>query len=196
MFSFFKTTVIGGLLFMVPFAVLVIVFEKITPIAKKIVQPIADLIPAESFVGLDVPVILTVIAILLLCFLIGLFARTRIATRLIGGMEQSVLRRIPGYSFLKTVSSDIADDDGKPADRVVLVQFDDAWQLGLKVDELNEGRFATVFIPDSPTPETGSVMIVSADRVVPANLSLVSAFSCLKARGAGISNILKTQERA
>ena len=78
----------------------------------------------------------------------------------------------------------------------VLVQFDDAWQLGLKVDELNEGRFATVFIPDSPTPETGSVMIVSADRVVPANLSLVSAFSCLKARGAGISNILKTQERA
>ena len=76
------------------------------------------------------------------------------------------------------------------------VQFDDAWQLGLKVDELNEGRFLTVFIPDSPTPETGSVVIVAADRVVPANMSVMSAFSCLKGRGAGINDILRTQERA
>lgn len=196
MIGFLKTTIIGGLLFTIPFAVLVIVFEKVVPIAKKIVAPIAERIPAEFLFGLDVPILLALAVIVLACFLIGLIARTRPAKQLVKVLETALLGKIPGYSFLKNMTADIADADGQSPDRVVLVRMDDAWQLGIKIEDLDGGQMTAVFIPDSPTPETGAVMIFAADRVKPANIPIIAAYSCLRGRGDGIGRVLVSGEKA
>ena len=80
MTGFLKTTMIGGILFLVPFAVLAVILGKVVPFAQKLADPLAELIPFESVVGFDVPVLLALVLIFLFCFLVGLLAKTRAAS--------------------------------------------------------------------------------------------------------------------
>jgi uncharacterized membrane protein len=191
MTGFFKNTVTGGLLFLVPIAVLIMVLAKITPIARKVTDPLAGYIPVESVVGLKIPVLLTALLILLTCFVAGLLANTGPAKRLVTGLEDTVLGRIPGYSLLKSMSEDIVGAEGGAANQVVLVRFDEAWQFGLKIEEVSSGKLIAVFIPDSPTPQTGALLFVEANRVQPTSLSINQVFACLKNRGTGVHKLLK-----
>jgi uncharacterized membrane protein len=167
------------------------VFAKIIPIARKITDPLAEVIPAESVVGLKIPVLLTILLILLICFVAGLLANTRAAKRMVSGLEDTLLGKIPGYSLIKSMSEDVAGVEGDSANQVVLVRFDEAWQFGLKIEEISEGKLIAVFIPDSPTPQTGGLLIVDASRVKPTNLSINQVFACLKNRGTGVHKLLK-----
>lgn len=191
--GFFKTTILGGVLFLVPFAALAIVLGKVVPIAQKLADPLADLFPFKSLVGFEVPVLLALLLILLFCFVAGLLAKTRAANYLVRTLEVSLLKKIPGYDLLQSMSADIAgteDKDGKVDHQVVLVRFDDAWQFGLRIDNISGGKLIAVFIPDSPTPQTGSVLMVEADRVKATNIPITSVFACLKNRGTGLRKLL------
>jgi uncharacterized membrane protein len=84
-----------------------------------------------------------------------LFARTTLATRLVGGLEKSVLSNIPGYDLLKQMSSDIAGSADTSQQQVVIVRLDDAIQVGLKIEDIDDGKRLAVFIPDAPIPHTG-----------------------------------------
>ena len=65
-FPFLRTTLIGGLLFMVPIIVLVAVFGKALAITHKLMDPLAENIPVESIVGMQTPLLLAIIVIVLL----------------------------------------------------------------------------------------------------------------------------------
>ena len=73
---------------------------------------------------------------------------------------------------------------------VVLVSFDDARQLAIKMGETAGGREVIVFVPDSPTPQTGAVMIVEAHRVTLTDMPVSKAFVALSSRGAGLEEHL------
>jgi len=195
MAGFFRTTVLGGLLFILPFAVLIIVFGKVAKALRPPIDWLAGFVPFESLIGLKVPVLLTTLAIFAICFLAGLFGRTRAARRLVAMVETSLLSKIPGYSLLRNISDDIGGAHSESAQKVVLVRFDDAWQIGLKIEELTGGELVAVFIPDSPTPQTGTVLLVTPDRIQPTNIPMITAFSCLKDRGNGIGSILSGNKR-
>ena len=185
-----RTTLIGGLLFLVPIVALVAVLEKAHVVALKIVAPLAARLPVESVIGLDAPVLLAVALIVSFCLLTGLFARTALAQRIVEGLETSVLSKVPGYAFLRSVTRSmvgVEDDRGYP---VVLARFDDTWQLGLRVEELDNGLCA-VFVPGAPDPQSGAVHFLGADRLTPVAVSLSAALSCLKRRGSGSGVLLR-----
>jgi uncharacterized membrane protein len=75
----------------------------------------------------------------------------------------------------------------------VLVRFDDAWQLAIKVNTAGEGSHTVVFLPDSPTPQSGTVMIVESSRVHETDIPLRKAMSVLAVRGMGLHDALKGQ---
>ena len=186
MWKFFKTTIIGGLLFLVPFAVLVIVFERIAPAVGKLVQPAAALVPFSAYLGPVILFLLTIAAIVLICFLVGLLAETGLAKRLVEMLETNVLERIPLYSIAQSMSRDIVGDESS-ASSVVLVRFDDAWQFGLRMGESAPDGLVAVFIPDSPTPQTGSVILVESNRIQPTEMTTLALFKALKGRGVGMA---------
>jgi uncharacterized membrane protein len=194
--GFFKNTVAGGLLFLVPFGVLLIVFGKIVPLVRKVTDPLGEYMPVESVVGLKIPVLLTFLLILFACFLAGLFANTAAAKYLVSGLENSVLGKIPGYNLIKSMSEDVVGVDGDSANQVVLVRSGETWQFGLKIDEISEGKLIAVFIPESPTPQTGGLLIVDASCVQLTNLSINQVFACLQNRGAGVQKLLKLEPLA
>ena len=65
-----------------------------------------------------------------------------------------------------------------------LVETDEGWAFALLVEREPPG-FCTVFLPDSPTPTSGSVRIVDATRVRSLDVSMLNLLACLTRSGTG-----------
>ena len=70
-----KTTILGGIFFLVPVAVLGIVIGKAYQFSLKIAAPLDAIIPITRFAGIAFVNILAVILILLVCFIAGLLVK-------------------------------------------------------------------------------------------------------------------------
>jgi uncharacterized membrane protein len=184
-----RTTLAGGFLFLLPIIVLVMLLGKALELAHKLVDPLAVHLPVVSFIGLQTPMLMAIAILVFFSFLGGVIARTVLAQQLVGKLESSVLSSLPGYEFLKGVSESMLGVE-KLTYPVVLVRFDDACQIGVHVDTLENGLFA-VFIPDVPNPQSGSVFFMSSDRVTSSGIPAIATLKCLKRLGVGSGALLR-----
>ena len=83
LFQFLRTTLVGGLFFLVPIIVLVVVLGKALAVARNLVAPLAEHLSVHSVIGLRTPMLLAVAIIVLFCFLAGVLARTALAKKLV-----------------------------------------------------------------------------------------------------------------
>jgi uncharacterized membrane protein len=179
-----RTTIVGGVFFLVPFVALIIVINKAIQIVRVITVPLAERLPFESIIGLEIPKILAVVVLLFFCLFAGLFATTSLAKKLVNWLESVLLSNIPGYSFLKNLGEEAVGTAPEHGQQAVIVQFDDASQIGILVEHISGGRVA-VFIPDAPNPLAGGVFILDKDRVTPLEVPSASALKCLQRLGEG-----------
>jgi uncharacterized membrane protein len=95
--EFTKTTLIGGVLIILPIYVAVLLLAKAVKGLLALLAPVTAQIPADV-------VFRQVVAILLLvalCFVVGLVVRTGPGLRAKNAFEQAVLEKLPGYTFLR-----------------------------------------------------------------------------------------------
>ena len=188
--QFLRLTLVGGILFLVPFVALLFFIGKALAIAHKLTDPLAARIPVHSVIGLRTPMLLASAVLVLSCFLVGLFARTALAQKVIDWLETAVLSNVPGYVFLKSMSESFLSAETGAVYQVVLARIEDAWQLGLLIERLDGGHVA-VFVPGAPNPSSGSVYFMSEDRIRPTNIPALAAFKCLKRLGVGSNALLR-----
>ena len=189
MLKFLKTTLVGGVVFLVPVVIFIVLMGKALGIAQQLVDPLAKHLPIETIGGLRMARILSVVLVVLVCFVGGLVARTGLASKLVTSLEGSVLSRVPGYALVKSICLDLLGVEEQQMFPPVLVRFDDAWQIGFQVEVLDDGM-VTVFLPDVPNPQSGSIFFVTADRVRPAGISFAAAMKGLKRAGVGFRHQL------
>jgi uncharacterized membrane protein len=185
-----RATIVGGVLFLVPFVVIILILGKAIQMLRVVAVPVAERIPIESAIGLETPGILAIILLVVICLLAGIFAQTRIAKRLVGWLETNLLSSLPGYSFMKNLGEEAAGAAPTEKYQSVLVKFDDSWQLGFLVERTQGGR-VVVFMPGSPSPWTGSVFIIDEDRVKLIDKATTSSTKCLQSLGEGVGTLLK-----
>jgi uncharacterized membrane protein len=185
-----RITVMGGVLFLVPFIVLILILGKAIQILRIVTVPLAEQLPYESVIGLETPRILAVFVLLLVCFFAGLFAKTSLAKKFVHWIEAAILSNLPGYTYLKNLGEEAAGLAPAHGQKPVLAKFDDAWQIGFIVERIPEGR-VVVFIPDVPSPWTGGVFIFDEKRVKPLNVTSTAAVKSLQKLGAGTGELLK-----
>ncbi len=99
-------------------------------------------------------------------------------------LERSVLYRVPGYLLVRGAVGSFPGLSGETRPEPSLVETDDGWAFALLVERGPPG-FCTVFMPDSPTPTSGSVRLVDATRVRPLDASMLNLLACLTRSGAG-----------
>jgi uncharacterized membrane protein len=186
--QFFRTTLAGGILFLMPIALVAIILERALALARKVAEPLAKQIPIESVVGLRMAMLLALGLILLFCFLTGFFARTALARKLTNWLETTVLSNLPGYEFFKSIGENLLNVAQLESNKVLFAHIGDTWQIGFQLEQLDNGLLA-VFIPNAPNPNSGAVHFVTSDRVIPANIPSTAALKCLKRLGTG-SNTL------
>ena len=96
--KFIRITVLGGLLFLLPFAVLAVLVGKLVSTARPIVEPVLQRLPLNAIAGFSATILLTAVLIIVVSFAAGFVARTGIAKRLVKELETSVLNRVPACS--------------------------------------------------------------------------------------------------
>lgn len=70
-----KTTILGGVLFLAPLAIIAFILGKAFQISTKIVAPLDHLLPIKNFAGIASVNILALLFIILLCYVAGLLAQ-------------------------------------------------------------------------------------------------------------------------
>jgi uncharacterized membrane protein len=167
-----------GVLIIAPVYLAILLLLKALAALKKVVHPLADLLPdwlpAES--------LLSLLLILLLCFAVGLIASTAIGAHLWDSAERSVFARIPGYTVLRGLAQQFAgktDESWQPA----LVEIEEALVPAFIIERRPED--CTVFVPSSPTPMVGAIYILQSARVHPIDVPLTQALKVISRWGSG-----------
>jgi uncharacterized membrane protein len=184
--EFVRTTIVGGLFFLAPIVVLIVILAKAFDYAKKGLNGVLVHVPAASGLGAGAATMLAVVLVALVCFIAGLVARSVSAQRVVNALESSVLSKIPAYDYLKQESASalgVAEIAELP---VVFVPMEGGWQLGVRTEALSNDLIS-VFVPGAPNPHSGSVFFFSADNVRPAGVKMAAALNCLRRCGAGAS---------
>jgi uncharacterized membrane protein len=186
--NFIKTTVIGGLVFMAPIVIAVVVFKKAFELVMVVTRPLESLVPADSIRGIALANILAILAIAAGCFVAGLIARGALAKKAYRSLDNALLI-VPGYALVKGFSESMSGTEEAARSFVpVLVQFDDNDQIGFEVERLSKGRVA-VYLPGAPNPWSGSVAYVSEDRVKKLHISAAQALKAIRQVGRGSTNL-------
>lgn len=187
--GFFATTFVLGLLLLIPLFALVLLAVKTLHLVEGLMAPLARLTQTASLAGVAMPRLLAITALVLLVFLAGLVGRLGFTKRGVGWLEQRVLSNIPGYGLIKSMVQGIVGDEAEPTRPAVLLRLDDAWQIGLRIESAPDGR-VVVFLPDAHSPSTGTVLVVSPDRVQPLDVQPAAALKSLRSLGSGAGQML------
>ena len=186
--GFAKSTVVGGIFVLLPLVLLSIAFGQALRFAYEIVHPLVQWLPVKSVGTISLAFLLGFAALLLVCFLAGLFARTAVSRWLVGSLERNILSFVPSYGLMKSMGQGWIGDDADGPHQPVLIHLDEAAQIGFVMDTLPDNR-KMVFIPGVPTPWSGSLLIVASDRLEPFPLSTRQTIDCLRKLGADTSKL-------
>jgi len=187
--QFLKTTVIGGLVFLMPVIVIIVVVGKALQLSRKLAEPLAAYIPIDTIAGIALANVIGGVVLVVLCFAAGLAARSTLASAFVREAENRLLWKIPGYSLLKGLVDGISGAEGDASMRPVLIGLDDSSQLGFEIERLEDGR-VVVFAPDSPDPSSGSVLVLDAGRIKPLPITMLAAVQNIRMLGRGTKAFL------
>src|SRR5262249_52949709 len=148
----------AGVLILLPvYFSLLLLFKAMRAVAD-IVRPLAKLLPkwfpAEN--------VLSLLFVLLVCFLVGVLVRTSAGRAARERIEKSLFERIPGYALFRSLTQQLAGSQEEQVWKPALAEIEEALVPAFIIEELEDGRF-TVFVPSAPTPVSGSIYILTPE---------------------------------
>jgi uncharacterized membrane protein len=177
-----RTTIVGGLLFLVPFVLVVAIAGKGYQVMRAMARPIADALGIDRLGFVAVIDLFTLLLTLALCYAAGLVATSERGRRAYQALDTRLLDIWPRYAFIKATASGVARKRVEHM-RPVMVRFDDQSQLAFEV-ERDQTR-VVVFLPGSPDPWSGAVSFVDGARVTPLDVDVQSVLKALRGGGRG-----------
>lgn len=192
-----RATLLGGILFLLPLGIVVVVLGKLISLAaqtgRKLHETVLPGLDADS-----TALVIAILFLLLLSLLAGLFARTTAGQRSFAALERLLLARMPFYSVFRHVLGDLAGGSstllGTGDTKVVLVRLDDMSVIGFLVDTRPDGA-AIVYLPGAPSALSGSVALVEADRITETAITPSEVISGMRRLGQGLIELNRQSRR-
>jgi uncharacterized membrane protein len=188
--EFVTSTLVGGLLIVVPVYLAVLLLLKGMKSAATLVRPFAallpDWIPAENLFSL--------LLVLIICFIVGVAVRTRSGRAVRERMEVALFGRLPGYGLIKSLTQRLAGDSEESAWTPALVELEDALVPAFIIETLDDGRF-TVFVPSVPTPLAGAVYVLPPARVHILDVPFTQAIRSVSRWGSGSGDLVAAMRK-
>jgi uncharacterized membrane protein len=165
--GFLKTTAIGGLIFLLPLAVIGGLLGYIYNAILSIYKPMKAYLPVDSATGTAILFLIAVGILVMLCFVCGFLGKRAIARKFSELVEKYLVMAFPKYAIYKDIlAGNVGCDAAMPSLKPVTVRFDDSIRIGYEAGRTEQG-LVTVYLPGSPDPWTGWVALVEPDRVEP-----------------------------
>ena len=192
MTAFLKTTIVGGVLFLLPLAVVLILLGYAFLLASMVAQPISDRLQLQwsDAAGVGAVTILSALLLVIVSFGAGITARTYLGKGITRWFENSLLGRLPQYQMVKSMAEGLAQFETASGIKPALISIEGGWQIGYLLEPLENG-WLSVFLPQAPTPMSGNIMYLPADRVRPLDITMVEAMAIIKRIGVGSGQALR-----
>jgi uncharacterized membrane protein len=188
-----RRNIIAGLLFLLPIAITYLVLKFLFNTFDGVVQPAIEPLFNQIRPGLGqkIPPGAGIIILVVFVYLIGLLG-SNILGKWIGKRVQYLFLRVPLvgiiYSTTKQLIGSFSGEGTTGFKRVVMIEYPktDCWTIGFLTnfltDESNK-NMALVYIPTSPTPNSGWVAIVPIENVYDTDLPVQEALRMVLSGG-------------
>lgn len=185
MFKFIKTTVIGGVLFILPLVLIVVLIEKAIHLLHGPVQAVAPVFAGYHVAGVTLISLAAMVGLIVICFAAGLLARTAAAANALAAVEDKVLGNLPGYQLFKDFSTRLAGLEEETDTKVGMIAEGEGWRLCLVLDAVDD--WVTIYMPDGgPAGGTaGEVRLMPASQVVITEVTWLPLLASLRRGGRG-----------
>jgi len=162
--NFIKSTIIGGLIFLIPVVIIALILSEAVNLVMIIAEPIDEFLPVDFIGAFAVVNIVAVSLVILVCFIAGMIAKSSFGNKSFEYLDSKLITIFPGYSFLKAITGSFDDKSDLRYLKPVILKYDEYSQIAFEVSRNNDG-IVVAFIPLAPNPWTGSVIYISEERV-------------------------------
>lgn len=184
--NFTIKTIKGGIFFLVPIALIIILANKIIQLLRPMAKHLSMIIDPGDQLKFDLAYVLTCIFLVLLCFGFGLLASLQKGKLFIKWLEDNILVVIPGYTFMKSAGQAVVGLEEVTNYPVVFVPAG-GWAIGFLIEKINEN--SVVFVPGAPDPWTGRVLVFKSADIRETSMTQVDALRYLRHTGVGMTDL-------
>lgn len=184
----------AGLLVWVPILVTVLVVRFILDLMDQTLLLLPSSVRPEALFGVHIPGVGAVLAVLLLIFT-GMLVSNIIGRGLVG-LWEDLLNRIPFvralYSGVKSFSTTILSNQGNSFKKVMLIEYprQGIWSIGFQtagdvplISQHTGEPQVCVFIPTTPNPTSGFIMMVPRSQAIELEMSVDAAMKMIVTLG-------------
>ena len=191
--SFVKTTLLGGVLVVLPIVILILVFNWLYEFITDKIKPLTYILLETAKLQEFFASALALVIIILSFFIVGLIVKTRLGRYSFEQLETRFLRKLPLYNIIKETILQIVGTEKKLFKHVALVNLfgNETRVTAFITDEHDDGSY-TVFVPSGPAPTAGFVYHLKGDSVQKVNYPIEKAMRTIFSVGAGSKELLKS----
>lgn len=190
---FLKTSLLGGVVVILPVAILAAVSVWLFNLVTGLIAPLTRLLIEDSQLNVYAAQGLVVVLIILACFFVGVLVRTRLGAFLYRVIENRILKLAPGYSMIKdTVLQIFGNRDDSPFSSVAIARLfgNDTRVTAFITDRHADGSY-TLFVPTGPNPTSGLIYHLDGKYVQPVNIPVQDAMRSIISCGAGSARLMQ-----
>ena len=179
------TTFLAGILVAIPLVATYFVLRFLFVALDGIFQPVVKFFLGRSLPGVGL------VALIILVYLLGLIAANVIGRTLIRWFDAG-MSRTPVIKYVYSAAKQVVDSfrrlQGVPFKKVVIVEFPKvgmyslAFVTGQPVDFKGEKK-VPLFIPHTPNPMTGFLVLLSAEQIIDTDMSIEDAMKMVLSGG-------------
>jgi len=190
---FLKTSLLGGVVVILPVAILVSVTVWVFNLITRWISPLTRLLTKDLQLNEFIAESFSIILIIATCFFVGMLVRTRLGDLLYRLVETRILKLAPGYSMIKdTVLQLFGNRKDSPFSSVALAQiFCNSTLVTCFVTDTHDDGSFTVFVPTGPNPTSGLIYHLEGRYVHPVAVPVQDAMRSVISCGAGSGKLLK-----
>jgi uncharacterized membrane protein len=193
--TFIRTSILGGILVILPVAISFIVFRWLFNMVTDLIAPLSEVVTKQAFLEGLLADIIVIVFLILLCFFVGVMVKTRFGRFIHENLEKRILNIAPGYSWIKETVIQFLGRTDKPFSEVVLVKpyENDTMMTGFITDRHANGLL-TVFVPTGPNPTAGFIFHLESKWVQKVNTPSETAMRSVISCGAGTQAFMPNKE--
>ena len=191
--SFFKTTLLCGILVVLPIVILILVFRWLYEFIADKIKPLTYILLETAKLQEFFASVIAITIILLSFFVVGLIIKTRLGQYSFEQLELRFLTKLPLYNIIKETILQLVGTEKKLFKHVALVNLfgNETRVTAFITDEHDDGSY-TVFVPSGPAPTAGFVYHLTGNNVQIVNYPIDKAMRTIFSVGAGSKELLSS----
>jgi uncharacterized membrane protein len=189
--SFIRTSLLGGLIVLLPIAILVFAFNWLFNLIRRIINPLTQWVMERGQFQEFIATLIALGLVVGICFVVGVFVRTQVGRFIHEQVEKRLFRVAPGYNLVKETVMQFLGNRKSPFGAVAMVRlFGTPTLMTAFITDEHENGWCTVFVPTGPNPTSGLIYHLPGENVFRVEHPVEDVMRSIISCGAGTSTIL------